>query len=294
MDQISDLLPSAIPMRPSSTQNADRSGAIQIPETLCPCPDCGGVGWFKLDLDPCHADFGKIVRCPNEVHQPAYIERLARLSGLVREDLDIRLTDFREVHYMEKRKVADDQGQAPFLVSNRAMLEVAYAFVKEPYGFVYIWGNVGNAKSDALIAIVNQINLAAGQVVAVYLKFSKLVEYMREAYIENEKRKTHPEAPPTYSQRFDEIKHVKVLCIDEFDFDGEKQRETAFAREFRFDFLDDRYHLGTRGQVATVFASNSPPENLPEPIYDRMRDGRFQIVHNTAPSARPAMKRQAA
>ena len=269
------------------------------PETLCLCPDCGGVGWFKLNLEPNHTDFGKVVRCSNEVHQPAYIERLACLSGLVKEDLDIRLTDFREVHYTQVTKknskpVLDKDGNPAIeLISNRAMLEAAHAFVKDPYGFVYVWGNVGNAKSDALIAIVNEINLVAGQVVAVYLKFSKLIEYMRESYIENEKRKHNPEAPPTYSERFEEIKNVKVLCIDEFDFDGEKLRETAFTREFRFDFLDDRYHLGVRGEVATVFASNSPPESLSEPIYDRIRDGRFQIVHNTAPSARPAMKRAA-
>lgn len=241
-----------------------------------------------------HEHFGKLVRCQNVVHQPAYIQRLARLSGLVEDDLKIRIDQFREVHYFERRKVNDDQKIAPFLISNRAMLEKARAFIAEPYGFLYLWGGPGNAKTDVLIAIVNEINMAAGQVVAIYLKFSKLVEYMREAYIEAERRKSHPDAPATYSGRLEEVKHVRVLAIDEFDFDGEKLRETAFAKEFRFDFLDDRYHLATRGQTATVFASNSPPEHLPEPILDRFQDGRFEIIHNSAPSSRPTMKRQAA
>jgi DNA replication protein DnaC len=247
-----------------------------------------------------HEHFGKLVRCPNEVHQEGYVLRLAERSGLVKADLDIRLNDFREIHFIEPVKGADgrqirDEDGKPVtrLVSNRAMLETARAFVREPYGFLYLWGGPGNAKSDTLIGMVNEINARAGSVVAVYIKFSKLVEYMREAYIENERRKAQPDAPASYTERFNEVKVVKVLCIDEFDFDGEKQRETAFAREFRFDFLDDRYHLATREETATVFASNSPAESLPEAIYDRIRDGRFKIVHNTAPSSRPAMKRAA-
>jgi DNA replication protein DnaC len=253
---------------------------------LCLCPECGGVGYFKLDLPHTHPDFGKLVRCQNEVHQPQFVARLAARSGLVPEDLETRLADFREVHRHEKN------GDGKVLVSNREMLEQARQFTLEPYGFLYLWGGPGNAKSDVLIAVVNEINLKAGQAVAVYIKFSKLVEYMREAYIEHQKRKADPFARATYAERFDQVKAVKVLAIDEFDFDGEKLRETPFVQEFRFDFLDDRYHLAVHGRTATVFASNSPPESLPEPIFDRIRDGRFKIVHNTAPSARPAMRRK--
>lgn len=267
------------PVRPSTTTR---------PETSCPCPDCGGTGWLRRDLPYGHPDFGTtraLVRCENEVHQERYVLKLAELSGLCKADLDTRLVDFRETHY-----TAGDNGNE-VLVSNRAMLDAARAFVKEPYGFLYVWGGPGNAKTDVLIAVVNEINMAAGKVIAVYLKFSKLVEYMRESYIEHQRRRQQPDAPDTYSQRFNEVKAVKVLAIDEFDFDGEKLRETAFAKEFRFDFLDDRYHLATRGETATLFASNSPPETLPGPIFDRIRDGRFQVVHNTAPSARPTMRR---
>ena len=249
-----------------------------------------------LDVPVGHEHFGKLVRCSNEVHQERYVLRLAQLSGLDKSDLTIRLDQFREVHYSEVDKGKRDRDGSPITrqVSNRAMLESARAFVRDPYGFIYLWGGPGNAKTDVLIAIVNEINARAGSVTAVYIKFSKLVEYMREAYIENERRKSNPDAPASYSQRFNEVKAVKVLCIDEFDFDGEKLRETAFAKEFRFDFLDDRYHQATREATATVFASNSPAESLPEAIYDRIRDGRFQIIHNTAPSSRPTMTRQAA
>ena len=36
-------------------------------------------------------------------------------------------------------------------------------------------------------------------------------------------------------------------------------------------------------------ASNSEPANLPEYLYDRIRDGRFRVVHVSGQSLRPGM-----
>lgn len=254
--------------------------------SLCLCPDCGGKGYFRLEVPYIDPRFGKLVRCSNRVHTPEFNRRLAERAGLVPEDLAIRLDDFREIHRFEPNGKED-----PILISNQAMLEMARAFVREPYGFVYIWGGPGNAKTDVLIAMVNEVNARAGAALAVYIKFSKLAEYMREAYVEYRRRKDNPDLTASYFERFEQVKAVQVLAIDEFDFDGEKVRETDFVKEFRFDFLDERYHLATRERTSTIFASNNPPDLLPEPIFDRMRDGRFQIVHNNAPSSRPTMRR---
>ena len=119
----------------------------------------------------------------------------------------------------------------------------------------------------------------------MYCKFSALLNWMRESFREQAARDKDPDRNLGYIDRFERLKAIKFLAIDEVD----KIRETGFADEFRFDFLDERYQQAIRGETVTVFASNSDPSTFPEPIYDRLRDGRFQIVENHTPSARPAM-----
>ena len=90
-----------------------------------------------------------------------------------------------------------------------------------------------------------------------------------------------------YIARFNELKAIKVLAIDEMD----KARDTEFMFDFRFHFLDYRYRQAVNGETITLFASNSAPSNLSDVLWDRVRDGRFKVIHNTAGSARPHMKR---
>lgn len=65
---------------------------------------------------------------------------------------------------------------------------------------------------------------------------------------------------------------------------------TEFATEFQFDVLDERYRSAIDGETMTIFASNTPPIELPAPIRSRVMDGRFQVVHNPGGDARPQMK----
>jgi DNA replication protein DnaC len=169
---------------------------------------------------------------------------------------------------------------------NRAMLAAARKMVSDPFGWLYIWGGPGNAKSEVLIAIVNELN-RTGNGPAVYTKFTSLIEFMRDAYSERKKKDSDPDVDMGYIARFERLKAVKVLAIDEMD----KARETPFMQDFRFDFLDERYRAALAGQTITLFASNENPATLPEAAWDRVRDGRFKVVENTAPSARPKMRR---
>ena len=165
------------------------------------------------------------------------------------------------------------------------MITAAKKKIETPGGWLYIWGPPGNAKSEALIAIVNEAN-ERGNGPAMYVKFSQIIQHMRDAFLERDRQVKQPGASMGYVDRFNELLAIPVLCIDEMD----KARQTEFADEFRFDFLDERYRQGIHGKTTTVFASNTDPAELPMPIYDRIRDGRFLIVYNPAPSARPAMR----
>lgn len=156
------------------------------------------------------------------------------------------------------------------------MLAAAKKMISNPYGWLWLHGGPGNAKSVVLMALVNELN-AAGRGPAMYVTFTGLVNWIREAFGKN--------PDETYVQKMEKILHTRVLAIDEMD----KAKTTEWLEEFRFHFLDERYRQGVNGDTVTIFASNSNPDELPMALYDRVRDGRFMIVENTAPSARPKM-----
>lgn len=224
------------------------------------CPDCNGLGFFRLDVPITDRRFGKPIPCENPVHTADRVNRLTALSNLGAGDLARRLTDIK----------GND--------GNRKMLKEAWDMINSPSGWLYIWGGPGNAKTEVLISIVNEIN-EARRGPAMYVTFAHLVNWVREAFKDN--------ADEGYIQRFNRLLNIRLLAVDEMD----KARGTEFSDEFRFHFLDERYRQAIRGETMMVFASNSNPNTLPVALWDRVRDGRFRIVLNTAPSARPHMKR---
>ena len=225
------------------------------------------MGYFRADVEPGHPQFGKLIPCDNEAHHADRMAKLARISGLLPQDLERRLSDILRIE------------------GNEAMLDAAAAMLTKPFGWLWIWGGPGNAKSEVMIAIINELNLS-GRGPAVYTKFSTIIDYMRDAFNERQQRDKTPDIDLGYIARFERLKSIKVLAIDEMD----KARDTPFMMDFRFDFLDERYRQAVNGKSVTLFASNTNPASLPDAIYDRARDGRFVIVHNLAGSARPNMK----
>ena len=231
-----------------------------------PCPDCGGLGFLRREVAPGHPDFGQPVKCTHPAHQAKRMAQLARISGLLPLELSFRLSD-----------ISVEDG-------NQEMVKAAREMVKGGQGWLYIHGGPGNAKSIALMAMVNEVNLS-GRGPAMYIKLSALIEYMRDSFRQQATLDSNPFADQGYIARFRRILSIPFLAIDEMD----KARVTPFAQEFRFDFLDERYRQGVAGQTATVFAGNLDPASLPVELYDRISDGRFSIVENSAASARPGM-----
>lgn len=225
------------------------------------CPNCGGMGFLRLALPLSDPQFGTIVTCEHPIHAPVRLSRLRRISQLGARDIKKRLTDLN---------VTDE---------NKEMITAAQKLICDPWGWLYIWGGPGNAKTEVLMAIVNEVNLS-GSGPAVYTTLGQILEWMRQAYQDDSQESD-------YLSRFDHLKQIRLLAIDEM----EKPRETEWVDDFRFHFLDDRYRSALNGETTTVFAGNTDPTTFKSEIYDRIRDGRFNIVHNPAPSARPNMKR---
>jgi hypothetical protein len=231
---------------------------------------------MRLDVPIDDPRFGRPVRCPDQRHRVQQLNRLSSLSQMHPRDLELRLSHIKAV------------------AGNQAMLDACRRMLHYPWGWLYIWGGPGSAKSMALKAMCNHLALK-GYHPVVYIKFSRLVDIMRDAYAERQARERQLAdgvlpgqwVNMGYLERFDRLRQIRVLAIEEFD----KERLTAFAERFRFDFLDERYEQALRGDSITLFAGNSSPAGLPSPLRSRIEDGRFRVAKNSAGDARPNLKR---
>ena len=120
------------------------------------CPQCGDMGYFRQDVPVGHTNFGKLVKCLSEFHNETRLQRLSKVSGLNQHELQRRLTDIKRVY----------QDGA----SNVTMLDAARSMIDNRYGWLFIHGGPGNAKSEVLISIVNELN-ERNQGPAIYNKF---------------------------------------------------------------------------------------------------------------------------
>lgn len=238
------------------------------------CPACGGTGFFRLDAPVGHRDFGRLVPCDHPSHSESRLSRLAGLSNLLPTEMRKRLRDIIQTR------------------DNAPAIKAARDFLSDPRGsWLYLYGKAGNAKSDILLAVTNEINLA-GKGPALYVEFARLLNWIGEAYAERDSRSKalgKGELPDSlgYVARLDRIAAFPVICIDEFD----KARMTDFREEFLFEFLNTRWRQAVAGETATLFASQTAPIDWPDPIRSRIEDGRFEVVHNLAPDGRRAMQR---
>lgn len=251
------------------------TGLRMYPARPDPCPACGGTGFFRLDAPVGTPGFGRLEVCDHPSHTLARLARLAGLSGLLPAEAKKRLTDIK----------AND--------NNKEMLKAAREMIHQPAGWwLYLYGKAGNAKSQVLLAIHNEIN-ATGRGPALYVEFARLLNWIGEAYAERDfrsKAMTSGGLPDSvgYQARLDRIVALPVILIDEFD----KARMTDFRNEFLFEFLNTRWRQAVAGETATIFAGQTAPIDWPDPIRSRIEDGRFKVVHNPAGDARRAMKRR--
>ncbi len=225
------------------------------------CKECNWTGYFRLDVPTSDPRFGKLQKCGCQVGIDQ--SRLQRLSGLSEMEMRIMLDDI---------DTANGAG-------TEQMVKAARAFVAAPVGMLTIHGTTGNAKTAVLQGIVNEL-VRAG-VEAVYITAFDIMGYIRSAF--DSKREVSDLGA---YERLKRLERVRVLCIDELD----KVRWTEFVQEQVTDLIDVRYRSGAAGEAGTVIAMNDSPENLPDWIYSRMRDGRNQIIKNTDADMRPEME----
>jgi len=227
----------------------------QAPEPKPVCPRCNGLGFLRRDLPREDPEFGKLIPCNCSAEQ-IYGEH----SGLSLNE--IRMLTWAHIL---------DHGEA--LKARQAVQRT----IERGYGWVYLWGGPGVAKTLLLkIAVAETIKKHKP---AGYVGMSALLDNLREAY--DVDQHTQIEA----GRRLKRWASIPMLAIDEFD----KVKDTDFVHEKRMRLLDDRYEAAVKRQSVTLIASNLSPEVFEDYLADRIRDGRFEIVELTTDSLRPAM-----
>lgn len=161
----------------------------------------------------------------------------------------------------------------PFNNTMAAVKAVKIA-MERGHGWVYLYGPPGLGKTLVLkIAVAQYLQARRG---AAYCRMAEIIDDLRAAF--------DAKNPSEESQRkLDWWAGLPLLAIDEFD----RVRATEYAEERRFLLMDRRYEMALREKNITLMASNNDPSTMDGYLWDRIRDGRFQIVYLTGHSVRP-------
>jgi DNA replication protein DnaC len=210
------------------------------------CPQCGGLGYLRRDLPVEHPDFGRVIPCTcvEAKQRGRQTERLQRLSRLD------QLRHFSFDNFQPRGRI----GLGPL---QQASLEQAFnqarTFASQTNGWLVIQGGYGCGKTHLAAAIANQ-TVAAG-VPTLYLTVPDLLDWLRASY---------DDAASNFEERFDEIREVRLLVLDDFG----SQSATPWAQEKVFQILNHRYV----GRLPTVITTNEDLDELDGRIRSRLAD----------------------
>lgn len=226
------------------------------PTVKVTCQTCNDLGFVRAELPADHPLFGRLFPCPDCMQRGV---GQSDEYGLLPADRSLSWDDISSVD--------------PSIDEAKAAVK---ALVARGYGWLYLWGGYGTAKTALLkVAVAECLRNQAAQ--AVYMRMADLMDDIRTAYDANKPQVELQTKLRWYSS-------LPLLAIDEF----EKVYDTGFVEERRFQVLDSRYETATRQEYGiTLMAANVPPEKLPGAIASRVKDERFGVVHITAKDRRP-------
>jgi DNA replication protein DnaC len=259
MDKIFDLIKKG-DWKGAPQPAPDRQSKLCKPD----CPICGRDGWVRLNVPVNHPQFGKLAMCPNvntDIKMPGFAYRYG-------------LTD------KERRQTWDDL--LPIPDSNIMQIADQIRDVyRRGFGWVYLHGDFGIGKT-LLLQIVTACGLRDGKESA-YIRMADIMDMLRDGYKADD-----------YQTRMDWLQDLPILAIDEFDRVAEKAGagSLSWVGEKRFTLMDHRYISAARGESITIMAGNVHPSKFTFDdgyLWDRIRDGRFQVLHVTGKSIRPGL-----
>jgi DNA replication protein DnaC len=229
------------------------------------CPICGGVGWLRKDLPINHPEFGQLTACickQNETNKTSQ-ERLYRTSNLEA----FKQMTFNSFSVQGRLGLGDEQ-----IRSLQYGLSQAQQFAATPRGWLVLMGAYGCGKTHLAAAIAN--TCVEFGMTTLFLTVPDLLDWLRYSYDSSD---------TTFEQRFDEIRNVGLLVLDDLG----SQNATKWASEKLFQIIDHRYAR----RLPLVVTTNLSLEDLDDRIRSRLQDPDLSTrVRITAPDYRSPIK----
>lgn len=148
--------------------------------------------------------------------------------------------------------------------------EACDAYADNPTGWLVLSGVNGCGKTHLAAAIANY-QLAHGQYDVMFIVVPDLLDHLRAAF--------SPNAATSYDRRFDEIKKIPLLVLDDLGTES----ATPWAREKLFQLLNYRYSA----LLATVITTSAEPQRMEPWLRTRLFDvSRCQFWEIIAPEYR--------
>jgi len=207
---------------------------------------CGGLGYIRRELPVGHPDFGKleVCKCRQGQLNRDRRERLYAMSNLE------QLGHLTFENFDPRGRIGLGPRQADSL--ERAFNH-AQQFARSLQGWLLLQGRYGCGKTHLAAAIANFV--VDFGVATLFITVPDLLDTLRFTYNAED---------ITFEQRFEEIRRVKLLVLDDFG----TQNATPWAQEKLFQILNFRYI----NQLPTVVTTNLSLNEIEGRIRSRLVD----------------------
>ncbi|MBE9525274.1 MAG: ATP-binding protein [Chloroflexi bacterium] len=227
--------------------------SLEIPKSDLPgdpnCDICAGVGYFHLDLPLGHPDFGQLQVCPcrqGDLTRQAH-QRLFAMSNL---------DELQHLNF-ENFKSRGRTGSGPIEAQSlEAAYESSQQFARTLDGWLVLQGSFGCGKTHLAAAIANMV-VDLG-IPTLFITVPDLLDFLRFSYDD-------PES--TFEQRFEEIRNVPLLIMDDFG----TQNATNWAQEKLFQIMNFRYI----NKLPMIITTNLMMAEIEPRILSRLSDTEF-------------------
>jgi DNA replication protein DnaC len=214
------------------------NGAAAAPAPAYACPVCKDAGFVRADVPPGHPLFGKPIEC-----------RCTEAKREARRELERRQISDLDSHAFA-RYTFDEFEHVP---GTEAAFDAAYAFAREPDGWLFLHGGCGVGKTHLAVAVAHE-QRAKGNV--IFAVVPDLLDYLRSTF--------DPANGAAYDERFTTIKDTYLLVLDDLG----TENTTPWAREKLFQIVNHRYNW----RLPMIVTSNREHRELDERIVSRLLD----------------------
>ena len=200
---------------------------------------CKGAGHLRADVPYGHPLFGRLLPCPSCKTQET--------DERNRDDLERKsnIDAFRHLTF---------ETYDPKIKGVKMAYDTARAFAQDPTNWLGFFGPFGSGKTHLAAAIANQV---LGLPMPVYFGVvPDLLDHLRAAFA--------PNAEGRYDERFDYIKNVPLLVLDDLG----TEKASDWAKEKLYQLINHRYNL----RMPTIFTSNQDIDRLDGRVASRLKD----------------------